>query len=210
MKALVTGGAGFIGSHLAEHLLAEGHFVTVLDDLSTGRYENLAHLMDHPRMRFELGSVLDHEAVERAMEGADSVFHLAAAVGVELVVERPLEGIATNVRGSEIVMEHANLHRARVLVTSTSEIYGKNSSDSLSEDDDRILGSPLKRRWSYSEAGAGHLQGACADRVRSRGEPGRHHRQARRVRTRGPRGGVNARTRVDTDRAPTLPTRTAE
>jgi UDP-glucose 4-epimerase len=154
MKALVTGGAGFIGSHLCEHLLAGGHFVVVLDDLSTGRYENLAHLLDHPRMRFELGSVLDAEAVDQAMDGVDSVFHLAAAVGVELVVKRPLEGIATNVRGSEIVMERANAHRARVLVTSTSEIYGKNTSDSLSEDDDRILGSPLKSRWSYSEAKA--------------------------------------------------------
>ncbi len=154
MDALVTGGAGFIGSHLCEHLLALGHRVTVLDDLSTGSYENIAPLLDHPGMRFELGSILDEDALERALEGVDSVFHLAAAVGVELIVERPLEGLATNVRGSEIVLEHAHRHGARVLVTSTSEIYGKNSSDSLSEDDDRILGSPLKSRWSYSEAKA--------------------------------------------------------
>lgn len=154
MNALVTGGAGFIGSHLCEHLLAGGHSVGVLDDLSTGRFDNISDLLDHPGMRFELGSVLDPDAVDRAMRDADSVFHLAAAVGVELIVERPLEGLATNVRGSEIVLEAAHRYGARVLVTSTSEIYGKNSSDSLSEDDDRILGSPLKSRWSYSEAKA--------------------------------------------------------
>jgi UDP-glucose 4-epimerase len=154
MHALVTGGAGFIGSHLAEHLLAEGHRVRVIDDLSTGRLQNISELQQNPSFDFVLGSILDQATVARAMEGIDTVFHLAAAVGVELVVEHPLEGLKTNIRGTEVVFEAAERRRARVLVTSTSEIYGKNRSDSLSEDDDRILGSPLKSRWSYSEAKA--------------------------------------------------------
>jgi len=154
MHALVTGGAGFIGSLLAEHLLAEGHRVRVIDDLSTGRLQNISELQQNPSFDFVLGSILDQATVARAMEGIDTVFHLAAAVGVELVVEHPLEGLKTNIRGTEVVFEAAERRRARVLVTSTSEIYGKNRSDSLSEDDDRILGSPLKSRWSYSEAKA--------------------------------------------------------
>lgn len=154
MRALVTGGAGFIGSYLAEHLLGAGHEVVVLDDLSTGRLDNVRHLQDHERFAFRLGSVLDEGVVAEATEGADVVFHLAAAVGVELVVARPLEGLAVNVRGSENVLAAAHAAGARVVVTSSSEIYGKNRSDRLSEDDDRVLGSPLKSRWSYSEGKA--------------------------------------------------------
>jgi UDP-glucose 4-epimerase len=154
MHALITGGAGFIGSHLAEQLLAQGHRVRVIDDLSTGRLQNISQLQQNPSFDFVLGSILDQATLTRAMEGIDTVFHLAAAVGVELVVEHPLEGLKTNIRGTELVFEAAERQRARVLVTSTSEIYGKNRSDSLSEDDDRILGSPLKSRWSYSEAKA--------------------------------------------------------
>jgi UDP-glucose 4-epimerase len=154
MKALITGGAGFIGSHLADKLLARGDSVILLDDLSTGRYENISHLLGRPDAEFVLGSILNADLVDDLMSRADVVYHLAAAVGVKLIVERPLQSLTTNIRGSEIVMEKAHKHGTRILVTSTSEIYGKNTSDRLSEEDDRILGSPLKSRWSYSEAKA--------------------------------------------------------
>jgi UDP-glucose 4-epimerase len=154
MKALITGGAGFIGSHLADRLLADGHQVVVLDDLSTGRYENIEHLLGRPDFEFVLGSILNADLLDDCVARCDTVFHLAAAVGVQLIVERPLESLATNIRGSELVFEKAHKYNTRILVTSTSEIYGKNTSDRLGEDDDRILGSPLKSRWSYSEAKA--------------------------------------------------------
>jgi UDP-glucose 4-epimerase len=154
MKALITGGAGFIGSHLADRLLADGHQVVVLDDLSTGRYENIEHLLGRPDFEFVLGSILNADLLDDCVARCDTVFHLAAAVGVQLIVEKPLESLATNIRGSELVFEKAHKYNTRILVTSTSEIYGKNTSDRLGEDDDRILGSPLKSRWSYSEAKA--------------------------------------------------------
>ena len=154
MKALITGGAGFIGSHLADRLLEADHRVVVLDDLSTGRYENVEHLLGRPDFEFVLGSILNADLVDDLASRCDAIFHLAAAVGVQLIVEKPLESLATNVRGSEIVFEKAHKYGTKVLVTSTSEIYGKNTSDRLQEEDDRILGSPLKSRWSYSEAKA--------------------------------------------------------
>ena len=154
MRALVTGGAGFIGSHLADRLLGRGDQVILLDDLSTGRLANVAHLTGRPDAEFVLGSVLNADLVDHVVSRVDTVFHLAAAVGVNLIVEKPLESLMTNIRGTETVIEKAHKYGKRVLVTSTSEIYGKNTSDSLSEDDDRILGSPLKSRWSYSEAKA--------------------------------------------------------
>ena len=154
MKALITGGAGFIGSHLADYLLARGDEVIALDNLSTGRYENIEHLLGRRNFEFELGSILNADLVDDVVARSDAVFHLAAAVGVDLIVKHPLESLATNIRGSEIVFEKVHKHGTRILVTSTSEIYGKNSSDRLGEDDDRILGSPLKSRWSYSEAKA--------------------------------------------------------
>ena len=154
VRALVTGGAGFIGSHLVERLLDDGHRVIALDNLSTGSHANIQHLIDCPRFEFVLGSVLNADLVDDVMSRSEVAFHLAAAVGVELIVERPLESLTTNVRGSEIVLEKAHKHGTRTLVTSTSEIYGKNTSDRLGEDDDRILGSPLKSRWSYSSAKA--------------------------------------------------------
>lgn len=154
VKILITGGAGFIGSHLADRLIADGHHVVALDDLSTGRYENIEHLVGRRDFEFVLGTILNADLVDGLMASADAAFHLAAAVGVNLIVERPLESLMTNVRGSEVVFEKAHKHNTPVLVTSTSEIYGKNTSDTLSEDDDRILGSPLKSRWSYSEAKA--------------------------------------------------------
>jgi len=154
VKVLITGGAGFIGSHLADHLLGQGHQVIILDDLSTGRLSNIDHLMGRADVEFVLGSILNADLVDGVMARADVVYHLAAAVGVELIVEKPLQSLMTNIRGSEIVFEKAHKHGTRVLVTSTSEIYGKNTSDRLHEEDDRILGSPLKSRWSYSEAKA--------------------------------------------------------
>ena len=154
MRALITGGAGFIGSHLADRLLDRGDEIILLDDLSTGRLENIAHLENRSDAEFVLGSVLNADLVDHVVSRADAVYHLAAAVGVELIVEKPLESLLTNIRGTETVFEKAHKYSKRILVTSTSEIYGKNTSDSLSEDDDRILGSPLKSRWSYSEAKA--------------------------------------------------------
>jgi UDP-glucose 4-epimerase len=154
MKALITGGAGFIGSHLADELLARGYQLILLDDLSTGRHSNIEHLLGRQDVEFVLGSILNADLVDDVMARADVCFHLAAAVGVNLIVERPLQSLMTNIRGSEIVFEKAHKHGTRTLVTSTSEVYGKNTSDRLKEDDDRILGSPLKSRWSYSEAKA--------------------------------------------------------
>jgi UDP-glucose 4-epimerase len=154
LKALVTGGAGFIGSHLADALLDRGYSVIAVDNLSTGQHRNIEHLLGRTDFEFVLGSILNADLMDDLIARSDVVFHLAAAVGVNLIVEKPLESLATNIRGSEIVFEKAHKYNTKVLVTSTSEIYGKNTSDRLSEDDDRILGSPLKSRWSYSEAKA--------------------------------------------------------
>jgi len=154
MRYLVTGGSGFIGSHLCEALLERGDEVTVLDDLSTGSARNLAHLSAQPRLSVEVGSVLDHALVTRLAARADVVVHLAAAVGVRLIIDRPLTSLITNIRGTEIVLDAAAASGAKTLVTSTSEIYGKNANGPLAEDSDRVLGSPFKSRWSYSTAKA--------------------------------------------------------
>ena len=151
---LVTGGAGFIGSHLVDLLVGRGHQAVVLDDLSTGRHDNLREHHGSPDVEFVMGSILNDGLVDDVVRRCDGVFHLAAAVGVNLIVQRPLESLATNIRGSEIVLDKCHKYGRKVLVASTSEIYGKNTSDALSEEDDRILGSPLKTRWSYSEAKA--------------------------------------------------------
>ncbi len=154
MEVLVTGGAGFIGSHLCEALLREGHQVTALDNISTGRFENVSHLQEDPSFELVVGSILQPMLVDKLVERADRVYHLAAAVGVNLIVENPVDSMTTNIKGTEIVLEMANRYRKKTLVTSTSEIYGKNSAGPVKEDDDRILGSPLKTRWSYSTAKA--------------------------------------------------------
>jgi UDP-glucose 4-epimerase len=154
MRYLVTGGAGFIGSHLCEALLSRGDEVTAVDDLSTGARDNIAHLEGDPRFRFREGTILDHPFVAMLAGQADVVVHLAAAVGVKLIVERPLDSLITNIRGTEIVLDAAARAGCKVLVTSTSEIYGKNTGGPLQEDADRILGSPFKARWSYSTAKA--------------------------------------------------------
>ena len=152
MKALITGGSGFIGSHLAELLLNRGDEVTVLDDLSTGRVENLAHLDGNPHLKIVIGTILNERLMDKLAEQTDVIYHLAAAVGVKLIVSKPFESLTTNIRGSEIVLEMAHRYRKKVLITSTSEIYGKNANGPLDEEQDRILGSPLKSRWSYSTA----------------------------------------------------------
>lgn len=154
MKSLVTGAAGFIGSHLVEALLAAGHEVVGLDDLSTGRMSNLAPAAEHPSFRLVQGSILDQRLVGELTEGADKVFHLAAAVGSFVIRDRTLEALRTNIHGTENVVEAACQAGARVLVASTSEIYGKNDKVGLREDDDRVVGSPLRSRWSYAEAKA--------------------------------------------------------
>ncbi len=154
MRALITGGAGFIGSHLTELLLSQGHSVCILDNLSTGRYENIAHLDGRPEFQAVIGDILNEKLVDKLAERCDAIFHLAAAVGVELIIKKPLESMMTNIRGSEVVLEMAHRYRKKVLVASTSEIYGKNSHGPLREDTDRVLGSPLKTRWSYSTSKA--------------------------------------------------------
>ena len=154
MNYLVTGGAGFIGSHLADVLLARGDSVVAFDDVSTGSIDNVRHLLDHPNFQLKEGTVLDHPLVAQLAGRADVVVHLAAAVGVRLIVEQPLRSLITNIRGTEIVLDCAAMADVRVLVASTSEIYGKNAMGPLSENSDRILGSPFVARWSYSEAKA--------------------------------------------------------
>lgn len=154
MKVLITGGAGFIGSYLSEELLAQGHDVTILDNLATGRLENIAHLESDPNFHIVIGDILNEMLVDKLVERTDWVFHLAAAVGVDLIVKDPLRSLTTNIKGSEIVLENVYRYHKKVLITSTSEIYGKNASGPLKENDDRILGSPLKSRWSYSTSKA--------------------------------------------------------
>ncbi len=149
-SALITGGAGFIGSHLAEKLLAEGWEVSVLDDLSTGSIRNIEPLKPSPRFRYTIGSITDFPLMAEEIDRADAVFHLAAAVGVRLIVEDPVRTIETNIRGTEIVLELANRKKKRVLITSTSEVYGKNSKVPFSEEDDLVLGSTTRPRWSYA------------------------------------------------------------
>ena len=150
----MTGGAGFIGSHLVDRLIDNGDEVTALDDLSTGSYRNIRHLLDNPRFRFSKGSVLDPETVDAEVGQVDVVYHFAAAVGVQLIVDRPLQSLITNIKGTENVLEAAQKHRTKLLLTSTSEIYGKSQNGPFKEDDDRVLGSPRKLRWSYSTSKA--------------------------------------------------------
>jgi UDP-glucose 4-epimerase len=152
MRSVITGGAGFIGSHLVEHLLDQGDEVVVFDDLSTGTRQNLRTLEGDPRLLILNGSILDKGALEAAISGADRVFHLAAAVGVRLIVDHPLESLRTNIHGTENVLDACLAADAKLLLVSTSEIYGKNTADRLGEDSDRILGSPLTSRWTYAAA----------------------------------------------------------
>jgi len=154
MKYLITGGAGFIGSHLSDALIARGDTVTVLDNLSTGNRANIEQLLTHPNFRLIEGSILDTDLLDQEIGLVDHVLHLAAAVGVFNIIDKPLESLTTNIRGTENILEAAYKHNKEVLIASSSEIYGKNSSGPLNEESDRIVGSPLKSRWSYSEAKA--------------------------------------------------------
>jgi len=150
MRILVTGGAGFIGSHLCEAHLAKGHEVWALDDLSTGRVENLRTFERNPRFRFLEGTVLDVSTVHGLVAQSDRVFHLAAAVGVKYVLENPLRSLITNIRGTEVVLEACAEHKRRVLLFSSSEVYGKGITVPFSEGDDRVMGPTHKLRWSYA------------------------------------------------------------
>lgn len=154
MKALVTGGAGFVGSHLVDHLLALQHRVTVVDDLSTGRAANLAAAQASPACEVVEASVLDEGAMRVLVNEVDVVFHLAAAVGVHRIVDDPIRSLHTNLEGTRVMLEAARASGASFVLTSTSEVYGKNTANRLTEDSDRLLGSPLKCRWSYAEAKA--------------------------------------------------------
>ena len=154
MKYLVTGGAGFIGSHLCDALIKRGDSVVVLDNFSTGSNRNIEHLLGNPLFKLIEGSILDVDLVDKAVASVDHVLHLAAAVGVFTIVDKPLESLTTNLRGTENILEAAHTHQKEILIASSSEIYGKNASGALNEESDRIVGSPLKSRWSYSEAKA--------------------------------------------------------
>jgi UDP-glucose 4-epimerase len=150
MKAVVTGGAGFIGSHLAERLLETGHEVVALDNLSTGSLANLAGVLEHPRFRLVHDDVRNSDTVHVLVEQCDLVFHLAAAVGVRLIVEQPVHTIETNIHGTEVVLAVANKFRKRILLASSSEVYGKSENVPFREDDDTVLGSTRFSRWSYA------------------------------------------------------------
>jgi UDP-glucose 4-epimerase len=154
MRILITGGAGFIGSHLTDRLVADGHQITILDNLATGRKENLSSHLNGTSVTFIEGSILDLPLLDGLIKETEYVFHLAAAVGVFNIVNHPLDSLMTNIRGTENVLESAHKYSKPVFVTSSSEVYGKNVSDSLKESDDRILGAPVTLRWSYSEAKA--------------------------------------------------------
>lgn len=149
-RALVTGGAGFIGSHLCEELLARGVTVDVIDDLSTGRLANIEHLLQDDAFHLVKDSILNEQTMTLLTERCDIVFHLAAAVGVELIVADPVRTIETNIRGSEVVLETANRFNKKVMLASTSEIYGKSEEVPFGEEDDAVLGATIQSRWSYS------------------------------------------------------------
>jgi UDP-glucose 4-epimerase len=153
-RALITGGAGFIGSHLAEALLAQGQQVVAIDNLSTGRIENIAALMDHPRFQFVYETVQNELVMDRLVSECDAIYHLAAAVGVELVVRDPVHTIETNLTGTEMVLRLARRYRKKALIASSSEVYGKSDAIPFREDGDRVMGPTIKNRWCYAESKA--------------------------------------------------------
>ena len=154
MRALITGGAGFIGSHLAERLLEKGYEVNVIDNLSTGRKNNIVHLLPNDNFDFFQNTIMNEWVLEDLISQSDVVFHLAAAVGVKLIIHKPVETIDTNIRGTENVLKFANKARTKVLIASSSEVYGKLPHDLLSEDDDRQYGPTTAHRWSYAASKA--------------------------------------------------------
>jgi nucleoside-diphosphate-sugar epimerase len=150
VKALITGGAGFIGSHLAEHLLERNHEVLVLDNLSTGSIENISHLKNVPGFSYVIDSVTNESLLAEMIDRCDVIFHLAAAVGVKLIVEQPVHTIETNVHGTEVVLKHANKKKKLVFIASTSEVYGKSTAVPFREGADLVLGATVKHRWAYA------------------------------------------------------------
>lgn len=150
MQYLITGGSGFIGSHLAEALLKEGHYVHLLDDLSTGSIANIAHLKGHPKLAYTLDSVFNQQVLAELVDQADVIYHLAAAVGVFMIVEKPVHTIETNLKGTEAVLHCAAKKRKHVFIASTSEVYGKSAKIPFNEEDDVLLGPTTKSRWSYA------------------------------------------------------------
>src|SRR5437773_11668252 len=150
MRVLITGGAGFVGSHLSEALLARGDEVSVLDNLSTGSIDNIAHLKSHPKFRYTIDSVANEPLLAELIDASDVVVHLAAAVGVKLIVEAPVHTIETNVHGTEVVLTHANKKHKLVLIASTSEVYGKSDDVPFREDSDLVMGPTPKHRWAYA------------------------------------------------------------
>lgn len=150
MRVLITGGAGFVGSHLSEALLERGDEVFVLDDLSTGSIDNISHLKDRPRFHYTIDTVTNEPLLAELIDRCDVVVHLAAAVGVKLIVEQPVHTIETNVHGTEVVLKHANKKKKLVLIASTSEVYGKSTEVPFSEDQDLVLGPTVKHRWAYA------------------------------------------------------------
>ena len=152
MRAFITGGAGFIGSHLADALIARGDSITILDNLSTGSKKNIAHL--EGKITIHEGDIRDKELVDKLVADADTVFHMAAALGVKNIMEHTIESIDRNFSGSEVVLNAATKHNKRLLIASTSEIYGKNPNQPLNEESDRVVGAPQKIRWTYSDAKA--------------------------------------------------------
>jgi UDP-glucose 4-epimerase len=154
LRALITGGAGFIGSHLAEHLIARGADVTAVDDLSTGSFSNIAHLAERSDFRFVCESVTNEAVMDRLVGECDMIYHLAAAVGVDLIIKSPVQTIETNVLGTEAVLRMARRYHKKVLIASTSEVYGKSDNHPYKEDDDRVLGPTTRSRWAYAESKA--------------------------------------------------------
>ena len=154
MHMLITGGAGFIGSHLAEALLAQGHSVTAVDNLSTGRFANIEPLTANPNFQFVYETITNETVMDRLASTSDVIFHLAAAVGVELIVKDPVWTLETNIEGSEVVLRLARRYRRKVLLASTSEVYGKSAALPFREDADRVMGPTIKSRWSYAESKA--------------------------------------------------------
>jgi UDP-glucose 4-epimerase len=150
MKILITGGAGFVGSHLADKLFGEGHEITVIDDLSTGRYSNIAHLENQTGFRLIIETVLNASLMEELIRETDQVFHMASAVGVKLIMEHPVKTIETIFRGTDVVLAFCSRYRKRVLIPSTSEVYGKGASVPFREEDDLLTGSTDKHRWAYA------------------------------------------------------------
>jgi UDP-glucose 4-epimerase len=150
MKILITGGAGFVGSHLADKLIGQGHEITVIDDLSTGRYSNVEHLEGHERFRLIIDTVLNDALMEELIRDSDRVFHMASAVGVRLIMEQPVKTIETIFHGTDVVLKFCSRYRKRVLIPSTSEVYGKGASIPFREEDDLLTGATDKHRWAYA------------------------------------------------------------